>query len=83
MPDPGTAKEAALAVSETERHIDYVVDRIVANVETICQAHVSLGIPLDDVLCSLVRRALNHRSADEHQPTLFTDKEMTSVPTDQ
>ena len=59
-----------------------MVSQIMENIDAICHAHSRLGIPLDDVLCALVRQTLRRASADDHQPSLFSEKDLPVDKTD-
>ena len=57
----------------TRRTVDYVLNRIVANMDAIEGAHETCGIPLEDVLCAVVRRALATRESDAHQMRFWSE----------
>ena len=51
----------------TRRAVDMVMDRISCRIEAIEAAHERCGVPLDDVLCAIVRQTLAARESDSHQ----------------
>ena len=57
-----------------DTRLDYVIEQITASAPLIITATDELGIPLDDAICALVRKALNRTAADDHQLVTFTEK---------
>lgn len=47
-----------------EHDLDNALRAIGMNAETILAAHCDLGLPLEDVICAAVRKALTARAAD-------------------
>ena len=72
-----------MAVTTTQRRVDYVIVQIADNIEHIENAHDRLGIPLREVLFSIIEKALRNRCSDSHQPTLFPLKDNNDAQADQ
>ena len=64
-----------MALTSTERTIDYVIRELKLSVDDIKLAHESLGLPLEDVLVGVVRRALDRPACHVHEPELFDEEE--------
>jgi len=66
-----------LAMRQTTRsQIDSVLKFIIDHDDDIAIAHSKLGVPLDECICSAVKRALQvWNIAQDDQPTLFSNKE--------
>jgi hypothetical protein len=56
-----------MAVNITAARLTHVLDYLVQHYDTITRAHINLGVPLDDLLCSAVRLALRIQEVDPRQ----------------
>ena len=69
---------APLAPSAARRSLDHAIDRIMASTDAIVAAHEQCGVPLEDVICAVVRKALAARACDSHQMRFWSqEKEST------
>lgn len=57
--------------NQARRILDHAIDRLMANADAIVAAHEQCGVPLEDVICAVVRKALAARVADSHQMRLW------------
>lgn len=64
-------------ITDTTRRIDYALEYLHQHAATIHAAAVTLGIPLEEALCSAVRAALSRPASDDHQPKLFDEESDT------
>jgi hypothetical protein len=68
---------AGVAQSEptlARRSVDHVIDRIMASSDAIVAAHEQCGVPLEDVICAVVRKALAARACDVHQMRFWSQE---------
>jgi len=72
MPTPGNPAPNTLAVADAQRDLDYLVGSVCKKFDAIVSAHVELGIPIEDLICSAVHKAARRSASDDHQPSLFT-----------
>ena len=55
--------------------IDHALSYIIEHQGAVIDAHLHLGVPLEDALCHTIRKSLNQRVVDKQQLTLFVRKE--------
>jgi len=68
-------------MNQPQAHIDYALEYVTTHGNLIVQAHITLGIPLEDCLCGAVRRALRILEMNPGQLTLpGIDDEPTPPP---
>ena len=48
----------------TRKRFEGALDAAIRNTETILTAHIDLGIPLEDAICAVVRKALTVPAAE-------------------
>lgn len=66
--------EKSVAVTATERQLDFVISFLCSKFDVIARAHFELDVPLEDLVCSAVRKAISKPAHDDHQPSLFDNR---------
>ena len=63
--------ESQVGNNAVDRRLDHVLSTIMDHADDIITAHEQCGVPLEDVICAVVRKALAARVADSHQMRLW------------
>ena len=66
--------EVAVNTSQVGKQLDHVLCTIMDQTDAIVAAHEQCGVPLEDVICAVVRKALAARACDVHQMRFWSQE---------
>lgn len=58
----------------TSRKVELVLETLFTDAELICRSHDTLGIPLEDCICAVVRKTLRNLDVNPEQMELFGEE---------
>jgi hypothetical protein len=66
--------KSEVTVSAVGRQLDHVLSTIMDQTDNIAVAYEQCGVPLEDVICAVVRKALAARACDVHQMRFWSQE---------